>query len=1802
MPDDIFTMLDQWEQGGTATAEPSSGDILSQLDAWEAQAPIPEGAVPAMPESEPLRLLKQDIDATGNISYATRATLGKRANKRGSIIQQEEYDTLPVGEVYRAGDGSHRLKGIPGEKPVWQRKDSLGQSFAEGDFRLLSQREPIDRGFLNEILLGGARGVGHIPKSIGGLFQALPEVRRLTTPRMAEQVGEKIFGLPPSQEAQAGDAVAKAVGGWLAEKGNEIVDAPLFAKSDRYRRLTLQNFIDPQFWVAHGAEQIPRLAGMLGLAAATGGGAAPVMVMGGLDAAGSTFDDAYRDRIKKGQSEEDASRGALNEAGVVGIATGLLDRFGVTRILDKTPAKRIFFSALKKRIPRMLAAGAEESVTEGLQEVAEDMAAAGFRDEAITLKGALEKAVIAAGAAGPFGLAGGVRVNVEGGTGATPAGVALPPGAGAVPPTPSATVEGRALLTEEGSAAWVRQNPQAAEKLVDAAEAKEGKLSRADMRDAGIKERWGTDERTKFQQQVRGELDAMAREGALSAEKPVAPVVDEGIARVSREQIDLVGKELESINAEMGALVQRDGEIQAELQAAVEPRRLALRAAVSQTPDEMRNALSAVAAKMRGRIPTANEVKILFNMASKEEARVLIQETFGPELPQGKPAKYRRWMLNKKPIEELRQIARRYGIRKQRGQVATIDMILDAQEQEVLRAEGTGAQEAQGQEGQVRTVPSEAAQVAAETAAPVPESPAAVRGPVVEGPAVAEAPVGEALAQQIGGKKEVLTGNVPIIISSIRDTADLLLYDLTSEKGNVPMYTITFGIPHSAKSISKIKRRDILPLLPSLSENEISGFDKRRTSEVGQAIGGLLAADTIRVGFKSKEAFDRAVHDIAGIPKSWERGAQMMGGLGETAPRKLSALEDSPSPGKVQPERGEAATGDVITYKLGSMKKPRRGRVMSVEPDGRLMVMPEDAKALEMIPVKPEQIQQVEKKPIGGGKTDDASLVAAFTSGLPARESPSNLANPGRTERAEEFIEAVTTRRESAGFPTPRPRAVAEAEAGNRLAADYEGEKQRLIGMMHTNTPYNDADVAAAKDIINRELAKDIEYGDEKALAERIKMVWAYRDTGTATARGLAMRAEGRGGKGAGVVNAPGETVESHATRNLLEAVIEPPKTVRKEYDKLMAAGDVKGADAILIDWAGKIKGKMAEIGLSDKAGVLNGQIRTLYLTDTNKYGRLLADIQASKADNWDALYEYWQQAILSAPTTHIVNFGGTAANGLWHFSGRRMLSGLINLVTRDPNGVQLGEMKHVWAGMMPGISRGAANFLKAWRSELPAFDMEVGGPLVQRQEERGRAIGGAKGRAVRAFGWRPLQAVDALTKSIAAQMEVGGQAYRIAKREGLSGDALSKRMNELTRDYSSEAWREAIDTATRLSFQDEGTGLWKKAETLALRARADVPGVRYAIPFVRTTMSIFRQGLRMTPMGWPNLVKQAMIGRRTGSWAGFGEAAADQLAMFAVTAALLGTNDPEDPWITGARQELTREGKIVSQRTFPAQSIKIGGRWFSYARVEPLATALSFLVDMTDAIRSGNVEEMSKTIPANIMAQITNKTFLNAIGDIFEVVQKHDTESVVKWAGNFATSWVPNIARSALRSGDEAYMERGVWGKGDERWARIFRRIGQKTELPLPELLVGGDRPAVDVWGRDAVRSFEDAPASAFLYNVLVPARTKDDDAVIADRVIAKWNWQNPDEVYQGPLPPGKDYRVQGKKYYMTDEQYEEYSSLAGSIARQRVERAKFNEEAPTARDIKIIKTILSESREAARKRLIPKWWQERKALTPAR
>ena len=298
--------------------------------------------------------------------------------------------------------------------------------------------------------------------------------------------------------------------------------------------------------------------------------------------------------------------------------------------------------------------------------------------------------------------------------------------------------------------------------------------------------------------------------------------------------------------------------------------------------------------------------------------------------------------------------------------------------------------------------------------------------------------------------------------------------------------------------------------------------------------------------------------------------------------------------------------------------------------------------------------------------------------------------------------------------------------------------------------------------------------------------------------------------------------------------------------------------------------------------------------------------------------------------------------------------------------------------------------------------------------------------------------------------------------------------------------------------------------------------------------------------------------------------------------------DDDQPKWITGSTS--LRKGKREMQyRTAPPQSIRIGGKWYSYSRIEPMATSMALILDTIN----GDGTSMSERTWKTVTGLVRDKTFMRGLADVIAWMESGNLYKIDAWSSNFAASYMPNIVRTALRSGDP-YVRQYMVEDPDNHWSDWAKRTMEKA-LPSPAF---APQPKVDLWGNDVAKTPPTShPVSDFLYRLTVPVNVQEAvTPVNVDRLIMNWNAQNPSEQWY-PTLPSATYKKDGKKIRMSEQEYHDFLKVRGQYALRLLGNRRFNFSNPTERDKKAIGNAFSRSTSLARRTLARK--QIRKPAT---
>lgn len=447
------------------------------------------------------------------------------------------------------------------------------------------------------------------------------------------------------------------------------------------------------------------------------------------------------------------------------------------------------------------------------------------------------------------------------------------------------------------------------------------------------------------------------------------------------------------------------------------------------------------------------------------------------------------------------------------------------------------------------------------------------------------------------------------------------------------------------------------------------------------------------------------------------------------------------------------------------------------------------------------------------------------------------------------------------------------------------------------------------------------------------------------------------------------------------------------------------------------------------------------------------------RAATYDAIREAWVNALLSSPKTHIVNMAGNT-----------MLQ--INSVVERAIGEQIasvyggavapGEAAVMAYGLVTGIKDAFRLAAKSFRTgeaaALPGkadlrHEAAITGDWLKESGHNGIAAGVDLVGTVARVPTRLLGAVDAFFKTVAYRAELYAQALRAATAEGKVGLARATRMMQIVENPPESIRLAAADAALYNTFTN-ATGDWGKA---LLRLRDRIPPLAFVMPFISTPVNIARYAFERSPVA-------PLVGQWRADIAAGGARAELALARMGAGTMVMavGMDLAQNGIITGGGPDDPGEKEALLRTGWQPYSVKIGGKYYSYNRADPLGMTLGFAADVAELVHRYDIEpeevdEIQEQVAAGIavIANVAvNKTYMQGLSNAFEALGEADDrpDKVAAFINQLAASFVPAGVNAAAGALDPTRPE--IMGLADAVNARI---PGLREKLTRKR----------DLWGR---------------------------------------------------------------------------------------------------------------------------------------
>ena len=476
-------------------------------------------------------------------------------------------------------------------------------------------------------------------------------------------------------------------------------------------------------------------------------------------------------------------------------------------------------------------------------------------------------------------------------------------------------------------------------------------------------------------------------------------------------------------------------------------------------------------------------------------------------------------------------------------------------------------------------------------------------------------------------------------------------------------------------------------------------------------------------------------------------------------------------------------------------------------------------------------------------------------------------------------------------------------------------------------------------------------------------------------------------------------------------------------------------------------------------------------------------------------MIELWKANLLSGPTTHLANIVSNALFTIMRLP-EQAVAGTVGAL-HGGKSAHLGQTLALAFGMSHGVVQGFRAAGRIMADEDATFGAT---PTEEHQHAIAGDTFGASGRlgktidylgkAVR-LPFRMLSAEDAVFKMVNMYGSLYSEAMRTALDEGgrYWDKGFSHRVAELIKEGEqvmldpagamgptavSEAGKAvgqaAISDGLTYTFQNKLGKIGQSVEMV----RNNVKATHFIIPFVRTPLNIFRQGLERTPFA--PMSKQWRGDVAAGGHArdmALGKAMLGTALMAAVWSAveagmITGGGDPED-----FRRKRRMEAGIIPY------GIKINGKWYEYRRLEPLGTIIGAAADAAETRRyaqEDNAEHVMAMAAAAFSQAVTSKTYMKGLSDLVNVMAQPERYGE-RWYQSMAGSLVPAAigqygARNDLENGrpvvrDVRSMGEGVSGLEDLKQTTANAIKNRLPKTPLnPEFNRESLPKRIDTWG----------------------------------------------------------------------------------------------------------------------------------------
>lgn len=466
-------------------------------------------------------------------------------------------------------------------------------------------------------------------------------------------------------------------------------------------------------------------------------------------------------------------------------------------------------------------------------------------------------------------------------------------------------------------------------------------------------------------------------------------------------------------------------------------------------------------------------------------------------------------------------------------------------------------------------------------------------------------------------------------------------------------------------------------------------------------------------------------------------------------------------------------------------------------------------------------------------------------------------------------------------------------------------------------------------------------------------------------------------------------------------------------------------------------------------------------------------------------LSEAQKAFLLSALSTHSTNALGNLIQQIMDIPVRGLAGALDTVASKATGRPQevfpeeaLGQIRGAFKAMPETIQ----NAIKGLKNEHFGFE------LRRTEIEQGTPVPTIKGKLgeIIRLPFRLLQSADLAFRTVKKGAEEQALAVRIAKKEGLTGQAYKNRVKELSKVPPVDQI-DLIDARTERSLMLEDLdGILKTIED----TKNKYPAVQFIIPFYRTLINLSKEAYRMTPI---RMIGQG-VGKTVGTVnKGAGRKVTDMFSdqwtrdkatrMEEISRQIIGTSImayittmmlTDDIDVTGASPRKAGDREVLYGQGKMPHSIRIGDKWVEFQRVQPIGQLMQIAGSIAESIKAYqnegqlNSEDVRKNVwkgIGNLTSMVFTQSPFTGVSDLFDLMKggaynEGISKAFPRYIGQLIGTFIPNILRRTTTAIDPIiYEKRGIRPQLQSRIPGLQDELTPKRDL-FGEIVRQGGTP----------------------------------------------------------------------------------------------------------------------------------------------